>query len=341
MVLANMIDDLVKTLKAVGEPTRLRALWLLSQADLSVGELGQLLGQSQPGVSRHLKFLTDAGLIVRIPEGAFVYYRLPSGDGAARRSVDTLLSLVEADTPELCRDRERLNDILATRSEAAQSYFDQVASDWDALRSLHYPSEKIEQVIRDMAGPGPFGRVIDVGTGTGRMLSLFADRAESAEGIDLSHGMLTVARDHLAKEKLRHVSVRRGDAADLPFEDKSADLVIIHHVLHFLEAPRRAIAEAARIIRPGGRVIVVDFAPHTLEVLRTAHAHRHLGIDPAVLADWAQAEDLTGPPPRRFDPPGDLEQGLSVLIWSLDRPASRRNAPPHLTEKHDKREMNP
>ncbi len=313
-------EDMLRVLRAAGEPTRLRALALLQRADLSVGELAQLVGQSQPGLSRHMKFLTDAGLVERMPEGAFVYYRL-ARSGAGRTFAETLLSLLDASSSDVARDRDRLETVLAARTEAARRYFDSVAPQWDALRSLHYPNEKIERVILDMAGAGPFDRVVDVGTGTGRMLALFANKAESAEGIDISHGMLTVARAQLERDGVRHANVRQGDAGNLPFEDDSADLVIIHQVLHFLGEPRSAIAEAARVARPGGRVLVVDFAPHGLEELRTSHAHRHLGIDPDELAGWGRASGLLPAAPRRFDPPSELQDGLSVLVWALDRPA--------------------
>jgi len=313
------MKDMLRALRAAGEPTRLRALALLQRADLSVGELAHLVGQSQPGLSRHMRFLTDAGLVERMPEGAFVYYRLArSGDG--RRLAENLLSLLDTGRADIARDRDRLDAVLAARTEAARAYFDSVAPQWDALRSLHYPNEKIEQVILDMAGPGPFDRVVDVGTGTGRMLTLLAGKARSAEGIDISHGMLTVARAQLERDGLRHANVRQGDAANLPFEDASADLVIIHQVLHFLGEPRAALAEAARVARPGGRILIVDFAPHGLEDLRTSHAHRHLGIDPDHLSEWGRASGLLPLPPRRFDPPSDLEDGLSVLVWALDRP---------------------
>jgi ubiquinone/menaquinone biosynthesis C-methylase UbiE/DNA-binding HxlR family transcriptional regulator len=324
-----VMDDMLKALRAAGEPTRLRALALLQRADLSVGELAQLVGQSQPGLSRHMKLLTDSGLVERMPEGAFVYYRLArSGDG--RSLAEGLLSLLDAGGADIARDRDRLEAVLAARTEAARAYFDSVAPQWDALRSLHYPNEKIEQVILDMAGPGPFERVVDVGTGTGRMLALLAGKARSAEGIDISHGMLTVARAQLERDGLRHANVRQGDAANLPFEDASADLVIIHQVLHFLGEPRAALAEAARVARPGGRVLIVDFAPHGLEDLRDSHAHRHLGIDPDHLAEWGRASGLAPLPPRRFDPPSDLQDGLSVLVWALDRPhdATRLNHDP-------------
>lgn len=312
-------DGIVKLLRAAGEPTRLRALFMLSRGELSVGELAQLLGQSQPGLSRHMKFLTDAGLVERTPEGAFVFYRLP-GDGSARMALDALLSLIDPAEPDWSRDLDRLARVREARLSEAEAYFNALADDWDRVRSLHYPNELIERAVLDMAGPGPFERVLDIGTGTGRMLALFASRARSGEGIDLSHRMLTIARANLDRDGVRNAQVRRGDAAALPFADASADLAILHQVLHFLDVPAAAIAEAARVLVPGGRLLVVDFAPHGHEFLRTEHAHRWLGIHDRDMAEWAACSGFDIGPPRRFNPPAELEHGLAVSVWSLTRP---------------------
>ncbi len=318
--MSTRFDLTLDRLRAAGEPTRLRILALLRERDLSVGELVQVLSLSQPRLSHHLKALTGGGLVERLPEGSFVFYRAASR-GDARVFLDSLFAQLGDDVPVFQRDAERLEEVSATRAASAQSYFSSVAENWDAIRSLHYPNEAIEQALLDIAGPGPFRHVVDFGTGTGRMLALFARHAHEAEGIDLSHHMLTVARANLERDGIPVARVRQGDVTAAPFEDESADLVIIHQVLHYVDAPNRVIAEAARILEPGGRLLVVDFAPHELEFLRTEHGHHRLGLSPDAMAGWASAAGLKLSAPRAFEPPPGNEPGLTVNIWTADKPA--------------------
>lgn len=319
------LAHLVTQLRAAGEITRARILALLAHGELSVGELAQVLNQSQPRLSRHLKFLTGAGLIERLPEGAWVFYRLPA-EGGARALVDTLIASVDAHDPELKRDLDRLRDVKGERAEAAGQYFARVADEWDRLRALHYAEADIEKAVLAAAGPGPFDLVVDFGTGTGRMLTLFAGMARRVEGIDLSHQMLTVARSKLQDAGAANASVRHGDATASPYADSSASLVIIHQVLHFLDDPGRALVEAARVLAPGGSLIVVEFAPHTLEHLRTEHAHRHLGVSEADMARWADRAGLTVKAAKTFGAPGG-EKGISVMVWSADSQKAPQSSP--------------
>lgn len=319
------LAHLVTQLRAAGEITRARILALLAHGELSVGELAQVLNQSQPRLSRHLKFLTGAGLIERLPEGAWVFYRLPA-EGGARALVDTLIASVDAHDPELKRDLDRLRDVKGERAEAAGQYFARVADEWDRLRALHYAEADIEKAVLAAAGPGPFDLVVDFGTGTGRMLTLFAGMARRVEGIDLSHQMLTVARSKLQDAGAANASVRHGDATASPYADSSASLVIIHQVLHFLDDPGRALVEAARVLAPGGRLIVVEFAPHMLEHLRTEHAHRHLGVSEADMARWADRAGLTVKAAKTFGAPGG-EKGISVMVWSADSQKAAQSSP--------------
>lgn len=313
-------DLLIKALKASAEPTRLRILALLRRGDLAVGEFVDILGQSQPRLSHHLKTLSSAGLIDRLPEGSWVFYRLSQADPAAGLS-QTLFKALDLTQPPYSLDRDALSKVRRDRSKAADRYFNAVAEDWDRIRSLHFPTEALESALRDLAGKGPFRKHIDLGTGTGRILALFADRTDHAEGLDISHHMLTVARANLNRAGLTRPRVRHGDVTDTPFDDTSADLVTVHQVLHFLDDPSAVIKEAQRILKPGGRLLVVDFAPHTLDFLRDKQGHRRLGIREADMTAWCTAAGLSLAQPRRFDPPADLEQGLAVLIWSATRPA--------------------
>ncbi len=318
------LSVLVQQLRAAGEVTRARILALLAHGELSVGELAQVLNQSQPRLSRHLKFLTGAGLVERLPEGAWVFYRLPV-EGRARALVDTLNAAIDPEDADIRRDRVRLGEVKAERAGAADEYFSRVADDWDKLRALHYSDVDIEKAVLTAAGAGPFDLVIDFGTGTGRMLALFAGKARRVEGIDLSHQMLTVARSKLQDAGAGNASVRHGDATATPYPDNCASLVIIHQVLHFLDDPARALNEAARVLKPGGKLVVVDFAPHTLEHLRTDHAHRHLGVSEEDLERWGEKAGLAVKSAKTFRSP-DGDKGIAVTVWSADSQKSTKRS---------------
>lgn len=307
----------VGALKAAGEQTRLRALALLTEGELAVGELAQALDQSQPRVSRHLKLLTEAGLVERAPEGAWVFYRLPRAHTTERAFAEAALAMLDPADPVLARDAERLGAIRAARDEAAAQYFERNAADWDRVRALHLPEADIESAIVAAAGAGPFDLMVDVGVGQGRMIQLFADRVRRAEGFDTSRQMLAIARASLDDLKAK-AAVRFGDAYAPPVEAGAADLVTIHQVLHFLSDPARAVSEAARLLKSGGRLVIVDFAPHALEFLREDHAHRRLGFSDSEIAEWCDAAGLVRFKTKSLAP---KKQGaLTVKIWSGDKP---------------------
>lgn len=318
-------DKLVEALKAAGEPTRLRILALLQHGDLSVGELVKVLDQSQPRLSHHLKTLTTAGLVERLPEGSWVFYRTQTRNWAGR-VLRAILDEVDLTGPPFAADAEALQSVRQARARSAESYFSEIAEDWDRLRALHYPETAIETAILEQLQLQRFERIVDLGTGTGRMLTLLAPLAEEAEGLDLSHHMLTVARTNLNRAEIRNARVRQGDVTATPFEAESADLVVVHQVLHYMEQPGEVILEAARILKPGGRLMVVDFAPHDLDFLRDSQGHLRLGIREEDMTGWTDAAGLELQPPKRFDPPASLDQGLSVLIWSATRPANQQEA---------------
>lgn len=313
-------SDIVDALRAAGEPTRLRVLALLRRGDLAVGELVQILNQSQPRLSHHLKALASAGLVERLPEGAWVFYRSAS-QGWARHLVDTIFAELDLEAEEFQRDARELSKVRRHRAESAESYFANVAEEWDSIRALHFQNEAIEQALLQAAGPGPFDRIIDLGTGTGRMLTLFSPLTEEAEGLDLSHQMLTVARANLARDGVLNARVRQGNVSATPFETDSADLVIIHQVLHYIEDPASALVEAARLLRPGGQLLIVDFAPHELEFLRSEYGHLRLGIREEDMREWARKAGLTLHSPRQLAAPDTLEQRLNVHVWNAQLPA--------------------
>jgi ArsR family transcriptional regulator len=305
------MDTVLLGLRAAAEPTRLRLLALCAQAELTVSELTHILGQSQPRVSRHLKLLCEAGLLDRLREGSWVLYRLARGGSLA----GLLASLVPEADPMIALDRERLHQIQRARAEEAAAYFRSNAAQWGRIRSLHVDEEEVERFILDLVPQGARD-VLDIGTGTGRMLELLAPRAGQAIGVDLSREMLTVARVNLERAGLRNWSLRQGDMYQLPLAGASFDAVIIHQVLHYADRPGEAVAEAARVLRPGGRLIIVDFAPHGLESLRTEHAHRRLGFADEEMRDWCAAAGLE-PERTRHLPAAQL----TVVLWSARRPA--------------------
>lgn len=311
-------EQTVDALRAAGEPTRLRILSLLAGEELSVMELSGVLEQSQPRVSRHLKLMADAGLIERFPDGARVFYRV-SSTATARRLVDTILDLLESSAG--AADDRRLEEVRRDREAAASAYFERVAPQWDQIRSLYVRESEIEAAILRIAGPGPFERVVDLGTGSGRMLTLLAGKARMSVGLDLSQNMLNIARSNVARAGLEKVELRHGDIFATRLPDQSADLVLVHQVLHYLADPAAAVAEASRLVMDGGRLLIVDFAPHTLEHLREEHQHRRLGFADQEMREWLSAAGLKPGAPVVMPP--DTE-GLTVSIWSAERPAAAR-----------------
>ncbi|MEQ8557550.1 MAG: metalloregulator ArsR/SmtB family transcription factor [Henriciella sp.] len=315
-------DTIIEALRAAGEPTRLRILALLRHGELAVGELVTVLGQSQPRLSHHLKALTSAGLTERLPEGARVFYRLPA-TGWAKTLLDSLFDQIDAEQGDFPSDLDRLEAVRRSRQASAENYFSSIAPDWDRIRAMHYPESLIEAAILKLAGQGPFRRVVDLGTGTGRMLTLLGQRAQDAEGLDLSHQMLALARANLAEAGLTSARVRQGDATATPFPAGCSDMVIVHQVLHYLEEPERVLHEAARILEPGGQLIVVDFAQHDHEFMREEFGHHRLGIRHDNMKTWATSAGLDLDEPTRFDPPRDLQTGVAVLLWSARKPAKK------------------
>ncbi|TCZ53620.1 ArsR/SmtB family transcription factor [Roseicella aquatilis] len=315
------MDEFLAQLRAVAEPTRLRLLALCARGAFRVTDLCEILGQSQPRLSRHLKLLVDAGVLDRVPEGANAYFQLPQGAELAR----LLLARLPEDDPLLAADRRAAVRLAAERAREASEAFRRDGADWDEIRALDLPAEAIEQAVLARL-PSGISRFLDIGTGTGRLLELVADRAERCLGIDASREMLALARARLSERGLAgRCAVRQADMYRLPFEDGCFDVVALQMVLHYAEEPGAALAEAARVLRPDGQLVIVDLGPHGKAGLAAEHAHRWPGFADDEIGDWL------GMAGCRLDPPAILPGPVEIRVWSAHRVAAALDLTPALT----------
>jgi ubiquinone/menaquinone biosynthesis C-methylase UbiE/Fe2+ or Zn2+ uptake regulation protein len=333
MAMRITLDLMVDILKAAAESSRLRILALISRGDLTVSDITEILNQSQPRVSRHLKLLMEAGLVERYQEGSWAFFRI-SDDEDVREFVGGIVSRVHERDALVDRDLERLHAVKQRRQEKASAYFDRNAASWDQLRTLHAPDQAVEAALLALVGKRPFQSMLDLGTGTGRLLELFAPLYRRGVGIDLSREMLAVARANLDRAGVSHAQVRQGDLFAPPVERDSFDLITMHQVLHYLDEPGAAIREAARLLRPSGRLVIVDFAPHALEFLRDEHAHLRLGFSDQQIAEWFSEAGLDVEATKAFQPRSAGRATLTVKLWFgrdrrvliADQPALQREA---------------
>ena len=311
------MNDLLASLRAVAEATRLRIVAICAHSELSVSELTHILGQSQPRVSRHLKLLCEGGLLIRSREGAWAFFRTADehSNTIGAELSRLLVDLMPDDDPQLLRDMARLEQVKKERAALAEEYFRENAAAWNQIRSLCVEESAVESRLLQLA-PKRIRHHVDLGTGTGRILEVFGSRSLRGIGIDLSREMLTVARANLTDAPYnKHLSVRHGDLYNIPLPGQTADFVTLHLVLHYLTDPAAAIREAARLLEPGGTLIAVDFAPHELEFLRAKHAHRRLGFSDDEILTWYQQAGLRPGKPEFL--PSEL---LTVVIWPATAP---------------------
>lgn len=321
-------ETALAALRAVAEPTRLRIAALLAAGELTVKDLTRILGQSQPRISRHLKLLHEAGLLTRVQEGSWVYFRL-SDDVSHAAFLEGILDRVDTTAGEFERDRARADDLRQERFEHAQAFFASNAAEWDSLRALHIDEAEVERRLLEALPGDGIDLVVDMGTGTGRMLEVLAGRYDRAIGIDTNQQMLAYARTRIDDDRFRNVQIRHGDICNLPLDDESAGVVVMHQVLHYLAEPDRAIAEAARILKSGGLLAIADFAPHTLEHLREEFAHQRLGFSNEQMHAWFRKAGLEPEHHDELPPGGDSQttadaNGLTVSIWLARRTADMR-----------------
>ena len=307
------MDQLLASLRAAAEPTRLRLLALAAQGAFCVMEFTEILGQSQPRLSRHLRLLCECGLLDRVREGANVWFTLPpTHNGDLARD---LVGRLPEDDPVLAADRRQAARVLAERARIASESFRKSGIDWDEMRALDLPAAAVENALLTFIPTGRETRLLDIGTGTGRILELLAPRVRQALGIDASKAMLALARSRLARADLAHCSVRLADMYRLPLADASYDIAVLQMVLHYAEDPAGAIAEAARALRPGGRLIVIDLARHERADLAGRLAHRWHGFDDAGMHDFLSRAGLS------YGPASTIEGPLPVRLWTATRPS--------------------
>lgn len=285
------MEGFVNALKSIAEPTRLRILNILLSQELTVSEITEILNYSQPRISRHLKLMCDAGVLVRVQEGSWVFYRVSTHvlSGQLARNVATM---IPQDSDIIQRDLSRLIDIRKNYARKAQAYFEKNAETWDEVRKLYFSSDEVNRQLKNVVKERRIDNMLDLGTGTGKMLELLGPYVNSATGIDNSQQILSVARSVLAENELTHCQVRLGDIFDIQLKNKTFDLITIHHVLHYLKEPQRVLAEAARLLKDDGQLMIVDFKAHHVELLRDKFAHRRLGFSAAEVADWAKLNRL-------------------------------------------------
>lgn len=313
------METLLLALRAAAEPTRLRLLALAARGEFCVMEFTEILGQSQPRLSRHLKLLCDAGLLERVPEGTNVWFALPAGDALAL--VHDLLSRLPTDDPTLEADRRQAARVLAERARVASESFRRQGADWDEMRALGLPAQAVEDALLSLVPPDA-GRLLDIGTGTGRVLELLAPRISRGLGIDASKAMLALARSRLARANCAHCTVRLGDMYRLPLADASFDIAVLQMVLHHAEDPAGALAEVARVLRPGGTMMVIDLARHDRHDLTTRYAHRWPGFTEADMQQLLDSAGLTVG--ATVSVPGPL----TVQLWPAHARAETRTAAP-------------
>ena len=236
-------DSLITHLKALADPVRMRLLALCVRGEATVSELTKVMSQSQPRISQHLKQLCAADLLERFRDGHFVYYRVPlSSERAAQRR--RLFGLLPTDEPQFERDFARLCELRAAQGVAVPEQDDDVA------RHLH--SALIELTVSM-----PLGDLLDIGSGQGRILKLLGSRAQRAVGVDIDSDARQLARAELLLAGVENCSLREGDMYDLPFADGEFDTVVLDDVLGGAKKPMTAISEARRLLKPGGRLLVL------------------------------------------------------------------------------------
>lgn len=306
--------QLLRQFKALGDETRLRLLALLLGQEMSVGELSGVLAVGQPGVSRHLRILAEAGLVTVRRDGQWAFYRTAQGPLLA-----CLGPLVAAEA-SLAEDLARAEQVRSSRNREAAQRFDALAPQWDRLaRDLLGGFDLPEALAGTLttALAAPLGVVADLGCGPGEFLAHMAGVARQAIGVDQSPGMLAAARARLAGRE--NISLRMGQLEHLPLADGEADVAVLSLALRQVEDPSVVLAEAWRILRPGGCLLVAELDRHQREDLRATLGDRRLGVAEDELREWLAAAGFAAPEVRRIP----LATGLGLLFCLARERGSR------------------
>lgn len=276
--------ELQKVFKTLADPTRVRILRLLQAEELMVQELMEVLGMAQSRVSRHLAILREASLLLDRRDGTYVFYRFAPPPEGPWRDAWALVQRNLAGDPTIQRDDAALLGVIDARAERSRSFFDAVGPEWDALRKVFDDDVVRARAISRLVDPDR--TVADIGTGTGVLAIELARLGLRVIGIDGSRRMLAAARTKLEEANLSNVELRQGDANDLPLEDGEVDAALAHMVLQYLPTPADAVREMARIVRPGGQVVVVDFIRHNEAWMRHELGVQWQGFSPDEVESW-------------------------------------------------------
>lgn len=269
-------------LAALADPTRSRILLLLEQHALSVSEICSVMQLPQSTVSRHLKVLLDEGWAAARSEGASRVYRLPQLRPAPRRIWDTVKAEVSA-TAAGQQDRQRLAAVLEARRDRSAAFFSAAAADWERVRHELFGTSA--ELLPLLALLEPDLVVADLGCGTAQISRILAPFVRRVIGVDASAAMLEAARPRVPS----NVELRAGQLEQLPIGDGEADCAMLLLVLHYVVDPGMVLAEAARVLKPGGRLLVVDMMPHDREELQDSMGHLWLGFSIEQTQAWLQA----------------------------------------------------
>jgi len=281
-----MTEGLVEALRAMADPLRLRILAVLGQEELAVGELAEVLAISQPRVSHHLRMLREAGLVHVRREGAWTFCSLEplAQGGPAEGLLQALGQALGPDGPDEA-DRARLERVLGARRERTRSFFDEAAGRWESFEPRFEGSGLRQQALSLLLGDGLV--LADIGCGTGFMAQELVRRAAKVILVDPSAAMLEKARTGLDRNLAARVEFRVGDLERLPLAAEEVDGAFANLVLHHVSDLAATLSELARILRPGGTLVVSDLLPHDEEWLREEQADLRLGLEPDLLAQLA------------------------------------------------------
>lgn len=311
------LDQYVNSLRAAAESTRIRLLVILSHNELTVSEITEITQISQPRVSRHLKLMCDGGLLDRVQEGAWVFYRV-SNQSESAGLVKALLAFIPEQDLQIQSDLKRVEMIRGRHAKRAKDFFEKNAGDWDKIRKIYFNVPEVEQCMIDAVKGMQIDDMLDLGTGTGRMLEVFSPYIKRGMGIDHNQQMLNIARSQLEENNINHCQVRSGDINQVSLPNSSVDLITIHHVLHFLNDPKAVLQEAARLLKPKGKLIVVDFSPHDNEFFREEYAHRRLGFSDKEIKQWIEPLSMKLKNIEMIVTSQLKKQGLAINVWIIE-----------------------